>query len=187
MRMASAHTAKGKRMTWDEAKVIVSSIKSLYPNWKLEDPRLTIDTWAVVLEDYDYKAIQYAVKRFALTDKSGFPPSVGQLVGQLQEATENGGLSGAEAWALVYRAMKNSAWHSQEEYERLPKNVQRAVGSAETLKSWALSDIDSTTILQSNFLRTYNAVAEQEKKEAVLPKSMRLGVFDGKYIGANDV
>lgn len=161
-------------MTRDEAKVIVASIKSLYPNWKLDDPRLTIDTWAVVLEDYDAKAIQYAVKRYALTDKSGFPPSIGQLIGQLQEATETGNLSGLEAWSLVHRAIRNSTYNSVREYEALPKTVQRAVGSPENLKSWALTDIDSISVLQSNFLRMYSAVCESEKKEALLPQSMKL-------------
>ena len=170
-------------MTRDEAKVIVASIKSLYPNWKLEDPKLTVDTWAVVLEDYDYKAIQYAVKRFALTDKSGFPPSIGQLIGQLQEASENGGLSGMEAWSLVLRAIRNSAYNSETEFANLPKTVQRAVGSPNTLRSWALTDIDSTSVLQSNFLRIYASVVESERKEAVLPERMRLDGKGVKLIG----
>lgn len=174
-------------MTWDETKTIIGIIKSLYPNWKTDNPKSTVDTWHIVLEDFDANAIQYAIKRYALTDKSGFPPSVGQLVGQLQEASENGNLSGMEAWGLVYRAMKNSAWYSQEEYEKLPKPVQRAVGSAETLRSWALSDIESVTVLQSNFLRTYNSVVEREKKEALLPQNMRIGAFNGKAIESKDV
>ena len=170
-------------MTRDEAKVIVASIKSLYPNWKLEDPKLTVDTWAVVLEDYDYKAIQYAVKRFALTDKSGFPPSIGQLIGQLQEASENGGLSGMEAWGLVLRAIRNSAYNSETEFANLPKTVQRAVGSPNTLRSWALTDIDSTSVLQSNFLRIYASVVESERKESVLPERMRLNGKGVNLIG----
>lgn len=172
-------------MTRDEAKVIVASIKSLYPNWKLDDPKLTIDTWAVVLEDYDAKAIQYALKRFALTDKSGFPPSIGQLVGQLREATENGNLSGLEAWSLVQRAIRNSAYNSVREYEALPKIVQRAVGSAENLKAWALTDIDSTSVLQSNFLRMYSAVCERESKEALLPDRMKLKGKEIKLIASD--
>lgn len=174
-------------MTWDETKTIVGIIKSLYPNWKTENLKSTVDTWHIVLEEFDSKAIQYAVKRFALTDKSGFPPSVGQLVCQLQEATENGGLSGLEAWGLVARAMRNSAYNSAEEFSRLPKDVQRAVGSAETLKSWALTDIDSTPVLQSNFLRTYNAVAEKARTEARLPNSMRLEQKGVLQIGKREV
>lgn len=170
-------------MTWDETKTIVGIIKSLYPNWRTDNPKSTVDTWHIVLEDFDANAIQYAIKRYALTDKSGFPPSVGQLVGQLQDATEENGLSGLEAWGLVARAMRNSAYNSKEEFARLPKEVQRAVGSAETLKSWALTDIDSTPVLQSNFLRTYNAVADKARVEARLPESMRIGQKGVAQIG----
>lgn len=170
-------------MTWDETKTIVGIIKSLYPNWKTDNPKSTVDTWHIVLEDFDANAIQYAIKRYALTDKSGFPPSVGQLVGQLQEATDTDGLSGLEAWGLVARAMRNSAYNSKEEFARLPKEVQRAVGSAETLKSWALTDIDSTPVLQSNFLRTYNAVADKARVEARLPENMRIGQKGVAQIG----
>ena len=161
-------------MTWDETKTIIGIIKSLYPNWKTDNPKSTVDTWHIVLEDFDSNAIQYAIKRYALTDKSGFPPSIGQLVGQLQNVSEKGDLSGMEAWGLVLRAMRNSTYNSQSEFDALPKTVQRAVGNAETLRSWALTDIDSTPVLQSNFLRTYNAVAEKAKADAVLPQSMRI-------------
>lgn len=161
-------------MTWDETKTIIGIIKSLYPNWKTDNPKSTVDTWHIVLEDFDSNAIQYAIKRYALTDKSGFPPSIGQLIGQLQTVSEKGDLSGMEAWGLVLRAMRNSTYNSQSEFDALPKTVQRAVGNPETLKSWALSDIDSTAVLQSNFLRTYNAVAEKAKAEALLPQSMRI-------------
>lgn len=174
-------------MTWDETKTIVGIIKSLYPNWKTENPKSTVDTWHIVLEDFDSNAIQFAIKRYALTDKSGFPPSVGQLVGQLQEATENGSLSGLEAWGLVLRALRNSAYNAAKEFDALPKEVQRAVGSAETLRAWALSDLDSTPVLQSNFLRTYNAVAEKAKTEAMLPKSMRIGVGERIQIESKDI
>lgn len=169
-------------MTWDETKNIVGIIKSLYPNWKTENMGLIVDTWHIVLEDFDYNAIQYAIKRYALTDKSGFPPSIGQLVGQLQSVSENGELSGMEAWGLVLRAMRNSGYNSQSEFDALPPTVQRAVGNPETLKSWALSDIDATSVLQSNFLRTYNAVAEKARVNAMLPERMRIGETNDKAL-----
>lgn len=161
-------------MTWDETKTIVGIIKSLYPNWRTDNPKSTVDTWHIVLEDFDANAIQYAIKRYALTDKSGFPPSIGQLIGQLQDTAEPSAMSGMEAWALVLRAIKNSGYNSQQEFAQLPDAVKRAVGSPETLKSWALSDLDSIGVMQSNFLRTYNAVAEKARTEARLPESMRI-------------
>lgn len=169
-------------MTRDEAKNIVGIIKSIYPNWKIDNPTLTVDAWAIVLEDADYNAVQYAVKRYSMTDRSGFPPSIGQLMSQIQDSMDNGGLSGQEAWALVLRAIRNSSYHSQEEFARLPKAVQRAVGSAEVLKSWAMEDVDATTVLQSNFLRIYGAVAERERREAMLPQSMRIGTEERKML-----
>ena len=75
-------------MTRDEVKKTLAVIKSFYPSWKIEDPALAVEAWTMMLEDYDYNQIQWAVKRYTFTDKSGFAPSIGQLIGELREANK---------------------------------------------------------------------------------------------------
>ena len=161
-------------MTRDEVKKTLAVIKSFYPSWKIEDPALAVEAWTMMLEDYDYNQIQYAVKRYTLTDKSGFAPSIGQLIGELREANPVKTMSEGEAWGMVQRAIRNSAYNAKEEFDRLPKLVQRAVGSYEVLNAWAMTDIENTSYIQSNFLRVFSELSKREEIDNALPPSMRI-------------
>ena len=75
-------------MTRDEAKHLVMMVSAAYPNWKPMDLRGTVDTWAVMLQEYEYQSCVVALKTYILTDTTGFAPSIGQLVEKLQQATK---------------------------------------------------------------------------------------------------
>lgn len=169
-------------MTRDEVKKTLAVIKSFYPSWKIEDPALAVEAWTMMLEDYDYNQIQWAVKRYTLTDKSGFAPSIGQLIAQLREANPVKTMSEAEAWGMVQRAIRNSAYNAKEEFDRLPKLVQRAVGSYEVLNAWAMTDIEDTSYIQSNFLRVFSELSKREEIDNALPPSMRIGTTEERKL-----
>ena len=67
-------------MTIEETKRLLLTINTLYPNWKVEDPEATTATWYWVLKDYSAPAIMRALHNFAKNSKSGFAPSVSQLI-----------------------------------------------------------------------------------------------------------
>lgn len=59
-------------MTRDEAKHLVMMVSAAYPNWKPMDLRGTVDTWAVMLQEYEYQSCVVALKTYILTDTAGF-------------------------------------------------------------------------------------------------------------------
>lgn len=136
-----------------------------YPNYKPNDISETVDVWNVMLSDYDYNLVAMALKAYILSDTSGFAPSIGQLVGKIQSITQPQELSEMEAWALVSKAIRNSVYNSVEEFAKLPPLVQKAVGTPDNLKNWAMSDYSSIeTVIQSNFIRTYRVVTNRQSE-----------------------
>lgn len=79
-----------------------------------------------------------------------------------------------EAWMLVSKALRNGYYGAVEEFNKLPPLVQKAVGSPDNLRNWALTDINSIeNVVQSNFMRTYRTVVNRAKEYQKMPKDIK--------------
>lgn len=161
-------------MTVNDARKIIAVMLVSYPNFKPIDTELMATTWADMLNEYSYEQVSVALKCYITTDTSGFAPSIGQLIDKLKTVEQPQELNELQAWGLVRKAINNSGYHSEEEFAKLPPLVQKAVGTPGQLKQWGLSDIESIeTVAQSNFMRTYRAVAKREDEVSRMPKEIR--------------
>ena len=168
-------------MKLEETIKIIKIVKSSYPRFydkvNAEDFNDMIDTWNLMLEEYDYPNVQAGLISFIKTDTSGFPPSVGQIVAMMPSVRNDtqATIAPLEAWALVAKAIGNSNYHSEEEFEKLPPLIQKAVGNPATLREWAAMDSNTVhSVEQSNFLRTYEALMKRAKDDIKLPPEFRL-------------
>ena len=152
-------------MTKDETKKLIAAICGLYPNFKPENPAVTVNSWAAVLEEDDFEAISKALKEYIRTNKSGFAPSPGQLIDIAYREDKKVAMTGQEAWSLVMNAMRNSAYNSEYEFSKLPDDVKSAVGSAERLRQLAITENLNYQVEMSLFVRTYEAKVEQRRKD----------------------
>ena len=160
-------------MTREETKRIIRIICATYPNFKPNDLTETIDTWDFLLEEYTYQEISLALKAYIATSTSGFAPSIGQLIEKVRSISCGAELSEMEAWALVSDALRNSSYHAEEEFAKLPEIVQKAVGSPSLLRSWATTDERSIeNVVQSNFMRTYRAELSRKREVQTMPKDV---------------
>ena len=161
-------------MTVNDARKIIAVMLVSYPNFKPIDTELMATTWADMLNEYSYEQVSVALKCYITTDTSGFAPSIGQLIDKLKTVEQPQELNELQAWGLVRKAINNSGYHSEEEFAKLPPLVQKAVGTPGQLKQWGLSDIESIeTVAQSNFMRTYRAVAKREDEVSRMPIEIR--------------
>lgn len=171
-------------MTKDECKGLLMVIQATYPNFKISDPQTMLNAWYLFLKDYEADQITMSLKTYVATSNTGFAPSVSQLIGGLTKTMEYNELSEAEAWSLVSKALRNSAYHSKEEFERLPKEVQRAVGSPSQLRVWALDESYNESVVMSQFLRTYRTVLQRAKEINQLPHELRIQI--NERLGIDD-
>lgn len=161
-------------MTRDEAKKIVMVIASTYPNWHPLDMSFTVDAWASMLESYTYQEIGEALKAFIVSDTSGFAPTPGQVIGLLDRVTNRQELNEMEAWMLVSKALRNGYYGAEQEFEKLPPLVQKAVGAPSQLRNWSQTDSESVeNVIQSNFMRTYRQELAKSREMRKIPQETR--------------
>lgn len=163
-------------MTRDETKQLLMRISSVYPNWKPQaDLKYVVETWNEYLSEYTYGEMKKALKAYTLSDTSGFAPSIGQLVEKARMINTPDELSEMEAWALVSKGLRNGYYGAEQEFEKLPTVVQKAVGSPSQLRNWSQTDINSVeNVIQSNFIRTYRSVVAREREIAKMPKDIKM-------------
>lgn len=163
-------------MTRDETIKILMIIQAAYPNYKPPDKTVAVNVWAEMLSDIPYDQVSVAVKAYIQTDTSGFAPSIGNIREKVQFIfSEEDDLNESAAWSIVWRAICNSGYHAEEEYNKLPPIVQRAVGSPRQLREWGLMEnIDgkSIVVLQSNFQRVFRIEKEREKERKKLSQNI---------------
>ena len=161
-------------MTREETVKIIRVMSAAYPNFKPTDISETIDVWNMMLSDYTYNEIAVALKIFITTDTSGFAPSIAQLLDKVRMVEEPAELNEMEAWSLVTKAIRNGYYGAEEEFAKLPPVVQKAVGNPALLRQWGQADTRSVeTVIQSNFLRSYNTVIKRENDMAKMPEDIR--------------
>lgn len=161
-------------MTIDETKKVMAYIAAAYPRYYANVSRESVERqsipWYDALGEYSVGAVMTGVKSYISADNSGFPPTPGQIIHYIHFTGNPKDHSGTEAWSLVRKAV-NCPWDQMEaSFKTLPEIVQKAVGSAASLKELAMMDSQKfETVAQSNFLRMYDAEQKREATERKVP------------------
>lgn len=156
---------------------LLTLIQAEYPHsFRGMDERmmqLKRELWEREFADADINLV-YAAVRIYMKRAESYAPGIGQIREILQSFLSDGELSETEAWALVSRAASNGYYHYEEEFQKLPPPVQRAVGRAEQLHKWALMDTETfESVVASNFMRSFRAIQKREKENTLLPENLR--------------
>ena len=123
-----------------------------------------------------------AVKSFVVTDTKGYPPHIGVIKDKMRLFTTPEAMTEQEAWGLVRKALSNSLYHSDEEYNALPRLIQSLVGSPSQLKEWALMDESTVqSVVASNFMRSYRARAKHQEEFDALPEDVKQIAIEAGY------
>lgn len=167
-------------MTRQEVSKILLMIQVTYPKQfdRLSEEMLAamVDAWTVFLGEYDYKTVEQGLKIYVTTNNSGFAPTPGQIINavagaQMNELTQ---LTADDAWVMVKKAICNGTYGAEREFEALPPIVQKAVGSADIIRSWAsLSSQENDTVTRSNFIKSFNRLTDAKRQFTKLPPSIQ--------------
>ena len=165
-------------MTRQETGIIMDILATAYPRFyagqDAPDPEKAVALWAEMFAEDDVAIVAAAVKALIATDDKGFPPHIGAVKAKVRQITQPSGMTPQEAWNLVAKAIRNSAYDSREEYDKLPKDIQRLVGSPNQLRDWALMDSDTVhSVVASNFQRSYKARKKADNDFKALPRDVQ--------------
>lgn len=150
-------------MNKDDANKILGIMKAAYPNMKIDDPVLMVSIWQRVYRDIPLEIVSRALRHFIENDRSGYPPSIGQISGIIRQWTEHDTESKADTVNSIMAAARDSIWHSKERFDELSPLAKRIAGSPEQLKVWAMMEADDVeTVIRSHLMRLYDAEKERE-------------------------
>ena len=164
-------------MTAKEFGLLADAIKTYFPRDNVLPTENALRLWYAELKDIPYQIAYAALRKYVSTNK--FAPTIADIREQAAELynQREGDISENTAWQLVWKAICNSGYHAEEEFEKLPETVKRAVGSASQLRQWALAEVDDKTITvwQSNFQRIYRLERQKElERRKLSPDVLKL-------------
>lgn len=166
-----------------ETALVLAHIKGAYPShfrqMTKQEALGIVKTWQRSFTDDDGNMVLNAVDLYIQRDLKGMPPSIGQVRGALNELMSGDNTDDGAAWAMVYRAICNSAWHSNEEFAKLPPILQRVVGSPRQLQDWGQMEASTiSSVVMSNVLKQYRASVDAENRSRSAS-----AMLSGKHIG----
>lgn len=164
----------GDEMTEEKVGELLMTIQAYYPNYNPPDKKITLNAWYIMLAEYPEELVLQALRACIATNTSGFAPDVGQIISKIQTISQPQELDGMAAWGLVSKALRNGTYGAVEEFNKLPPLVRQAVGIPDNLKNWATSDYQTIeTVIQSNFLRTYETVVKRANEINRMPDNIK--------------
>lgn len=165
-------------MTREETIRIMAVLKGAYPMYyrdmKRAEAESVVALWQEMFAGDEYLMVAAAVKALIATDSKGFPPHIGAVKAKLRQITTPEEMSEAEAWGLVQKALSNGLYGSEREFNKLPENLQRLVGSPNQLREWAMMPVDEVaSVVASNFQRSYRARTAAQRDFDALPSDVQ--------------
>ena len=134
-----------------------------------------VELWQACFAEDSYNNVSAALKAFIVSDTKGFPPVPGQIKELIVRISGDITIiSDMEAWAAVRKAIRNSNYHAREEFDLLPELIQSVVVTPENLIELAkLYSQEVSTVIQSNFTKSYRAAVERQKELARMPEDIK--------------
>lgn len=153
-------------------------LKAAYPhsfqNMTKQEAEALIALWERQFKAEDPAAVSAAIDNLIASRTVGYSPTIGEVKEQIQKLRKSEQMNDAQAWFLVEKACQRGLYNSREEFEKLPPDVQAAVGGPEQLKAWAMMDAETVnSVVASNFRKTYRTVQQRETERAMMPPSVQ--------------
>ena len=161
-----------------ETLQVLSYLKVAYPQaygrMTKEDIQAMAKMWELQFKGFEYEMVMMAVNSYISSDTSGYFPVIGRIKELIYKLSNPNEMTEQEAWNRVKKAISKSGWYSNEEFEKLPPNLQKLVGSPNQLRDWAMMNSDElNTVVASNFMRSYKARSNQIKEFEMLPNDVK--------------
>lgn len=158
-------------MTREEFRILVKGMRAVYSDPKFIADKDAFDIWYSMLNDLPYDVASMAVQTYMMTEK--FPPTIADIRNQCVKNQNRDEMSEAECWAIVSKAIRDSAYHAQEHFDSFPEDIKKAIGSADVLRSWGMDCDYNELVAQSQFYKCLKEVRKRKEEIKALPTRLQ--------------
>lgn len=164
-------------MNRQETKMIIGMLGAVYVNEfsRLNDEQVSqmIDVWSTLLEDEEANKIATVTKAYLKSNTNAFMPTPAMLINLAYDLFTPQGMTEQEAWNTLYKAICNSGYNAQYEYDHLPLEI-KPLCTPSQLREWGMMNIETlNTVVASNFMRSFKAKEKQRTDYAKLPNETK--------------
>ncbi len=156
---------------------VLAYLKVAYPNFyknmTREEAEETINLYQEMFADSDFKIVSVIVKEWIQTEK--FPPTIADIKQKIYSLTTQEILP-TDLWASLKKAISNSAYHSVEEFEKLPAECKMFVKNPSQLRELSQNDSEiNNTVVKGQFFKQVEIIQKRIKEEKqMLPETRRI-------------
>lgn len=175
-------------MKKNEILKIVMILKTSYPyafkDMSEEDVEGMVNLYQEMFKEYTYQEVSQAVKDIINT--SEYMPTIATIKGKIYTNKHPNEANNSELWDKLLNAIRNSSYHSEEEFEKLPDIIKAYVGSPTQLQEMAIMDSDVIhSVVKGQFLKQIELLKENHKENVITGKKDLL--TDKGYIQLEEV
>ena len=157
-------------MTRAETAKILAVLAASYPKFEVDD--LKVRVWHEMLGDLDYVTANMAAKKLIL--ENTFAPSIAEVRKAAKEILNPDGMTAAEAWGEVERAVRTYGYYRETEaLESMSPSVAKVV---EYIGWQNICLNEEPGVIRGQFLKMYQQVRERDRREMLLPADLRQGI-----------
>ena len=166
-------------MKKSETAQILALIGAAYSRFDVPQKKdsLKFMTWHKMLKDFDFQLTQTAVEKLIAECK--FPPSIADIREQVADVKNfsKNRLTAGEAWEKAIKAVNKFSSHRGYGYKTDPEVIDQlpdlVVKTAEMIGWNKIGKAKAEGVVRGQFMKMYKQVQDRDKKESVLPSSVR--------------
>lgn len=157
-------------MTRDEVTKILSVLKVSYPNFykniTKQDAFETINVYCEMFKDDNANLVNLAVKE--LINSFQYPPTVADIKNKMYQLTSEE-KTPAELWDELAKALRDSIYHSEQQFAKLSPEVKAFVRTPAQLKEMAMMDSDTVhSVTKGQFLKQIETIKKRNKEDKLM-------------------
>jgi len=154
-------------MTKGEVAKLLAVLAAAYPKFEVDEVKVQV--WYEMLGDLEYSVANIAIKKLIM--QNTFPPAIAEVRKAAIEISSPRGLTAAEAWGEVVKAVRNYGYYRGEEalasLSPTTAQIVRYIGWREICMS------EDIGVIRGQFLRMYEQIATREQEKQLLPLTMQ--------------
>jgi len=157
-------------MLKEETKQLMFLLETAYPrNYEKMSNQEKLNTMQLYYDffgEYETSMVVAGLRNYIKSNQ--YPPTIAGLTEQIELLAPKH--EDIDYWNLILKACRNSAYNSKEEFEKLPIECQRWVGSPTGLKELSQLDITTfNTVSKGQFLKSIPTIVKREQVKLTAP------------------